>query len=281
MIKTTISISRFSVCSLLLFVTACKAPQAKQSADGSKTGSQIASADRSTSPTKESLEATAERIWTARKTRDCKTVAAYLDPVEYDKLTDKERFDVCDGDPFRYDRFKITKVEVEGHYGWVHVAYATRMIPFEKEAAQEVDTFEKWRFVDGQWYPVASRIQETCPESPGLRNAAREVDLKKRFEETWALRLSQDWNGLYEFVDPNDRDRVHQSDFVEAEGLIHYFDYELDWVQVMGDVGEVRVTYNNKLADPSLTRFPARKINLSEHYVLRNGVWYRDLVRAN
>lgn len=245
------------------------------------TSNHSASANMNSGSDTDILRATAERVWTARRDRDCATVAKYLDPKEYANLNDEDRLAVCDGDPFRYQRFSISKVEVEGGFGWVHLNYATKLVAFDKEDPQEVDTIEKWRLVDQQWYPVASRIQETCPETPSIRNSAKEASLKARFEETWPLRVSQNWNALYEMVDPKDKGRVSQSDFVEAEGLIHYFAYELDWVQVIGEVGEVRVTYDNKLADPNMTRFPARKINLSEHYVLRNGVWYRDLVRAN
>lgn len=226
------------------------------------------------------LLAAAHMVWKARADRDCKTVAQYLDPIEYVTETAEERLKMCEEDPFRYEKYRIGPVEVEGRFGWVHVDYAAKFSQFESEAAQEIQTFEKWRFHEGQWYPVAARIQETCPESPSLRDADEEKRLKERFEATWKMKLAKDWKALYQLTDPNDRARVAESAYAESEGLIQYFEYELDWVQVSGDVGEVRVTYTNKLADPNMSKLNPRKINLSEHWIKRNGEWYRDLLRT-
>lgn len=236
--------------------------------------------DTADSNPKAALLATANKVWKARADRDCKTVAQYLDPKEYVSESPEDRLKVCEGDPFRYEKYRVGDVEVDGAFGWVQVQYAAKIAPYQAEPAQEIETTEKWRLLDGQWYPVASRIQETCPEPPAQRNAADEKRLRERFESTWKMRLARDWKELYQTTDPNDRSKVSESDYAESEGLISYFEYDLDWVQVIGDVGEVRVTYTNKLADPNMTKMNPRKINISEHWIKRNGEWYRDLLRT-
>jgi hypothetical protein len=229
---------------------------------------------------KNALLLMANKIWSARADRDCKTVAQYLDPNEYVAETPDERLGICEKDPFRYEKYRIGQVDVEGQYGWVHVEYEAKLAPYKDEPAQEVQAVEKWRLTNRQWYPVAARIYETCPESPSVRNAAEEKRLGERFEATWKLRLARDWKSLYEMTDPADRERVTESAYADSEGLITYYEHELEWVQVIGDVGEVRVTYANKLADPNMAKLSPRKINLSEHWINRNGGWYRDLVRT-
>lgn len=227
------------------------------------------------------LTVLANKIWKARVDRDCTTVAQHLDPTEYVSETPKERLEICEKDPFRYEKFRIGKVEVEGQFGWVHVQYDSKFAPYQAEPAQEVQTVEKWRHLNGQWYPVAARIYETCPESPSSRNAAEEKRLRERFEATWKHRLARDWKSLYELADPKDRESVPESNYAESESLIEYYEHVLEWVQVIGDKGEIRVTYANKLADPNMSKLKPRKINLSEHWILRNGEWYRDLLRTN
>ncbi len=225
------------------------------------------------------LQATAEAVWKARANRDCQTIAKYLDPNEFAALTQDERVEECEKDPFRYEKYRITNVEVEGRYGWSHVEYSAKFAPYSAEPAQEIQTVEKWRLINDQWYPVPSRLEETCPESPSVRDAAEEARLKERFEKTWTLRLARDWKALYEMTDPKDHGNVSESTYADSEAMIEYFAHELDWVEVRGDVGEIRVTYDNKLNDPSMSKMRGRKINMSEHWIKRNGEWYRDLLR--
>lgn len=223
----------------------------------------------------------AERVWNARVSRDCKTVAKFLDPKEYVSETPEQRLQICEGDPFRYEKYRIDKVEADGNYGWIHIEYSVKVAPYQAEPAVEMSVVEKWRQTDGEWFPVASRIEETCPESPSKRDAAQERRLRERFDRSWTLRMNKDWKALYDMTDPKDRSRVSESDYGESEALIEYFDHEVDWVQAVGDTGEIRVTYTNKLADPNMTKMNPRKINISEKWINRDGEWYRELVRAN
>lgn len=225
------------------------------------------------------LQETAEKVWKARVARDCETIAKYYDPNEYAANTQDERLEICQKDPFRYQSYRIGKVEAEIPYGWIYVHYDAKFAPYEAEPAESVDTVEKWKRIRDVWYPVPARIVETCPESPSQRNAAEEAKLRKRFERTWELRLARDWKSLYEMTDPEDRQHVSESQYAESEGLIQYFGHDLEWVEVMGDLGQIRVTYDNKLNDPNMSKMRGRKINLAEHWIKRNGEWYRDLLR--
>jgi hypothetical protein len=236
---------------------------------------------RSARPQEQVLRERAEEAWKARLERDCKTTARFMDPKEYIIETPEKLVQICEEDPFRYEKYRIGKVETDGNFGWIWVDYAVRAAEYVKEPAQEMSIVEKWRLVDGLWYPIASRIEETCPEPRSKRDAAEEQRLRARFDQTWPLRLARDWKALYQLTDPKDRDRVPETQFVESESLIEYFEHEVDWVQVIGDRGELRVTYTNKLADPSMTKMNRRKINISEKWIKRDGEWYRDLLRTN
>lgn len=274
----------------ILTLMACEVPlwaqalETVHSIDQSSQSTATASGDESVSASRKlekSLRERAEAVWKARLEHDCKVIATFLDPKEYVEETLEQKIDICEGDPFRYDKYQIQKVEADENYGWVHVGYAVRVVPYLKEPAQEMEIIEKWRLTDGKWFPVASRIAETCPEPLSKRNATEEKRLRARFDKTWALRQAKDWKGLYELTDPMDRSRVSESDYAESEGLIEYFEHEVDWVQVIGGKGELRVTYTNKLADPNMTKLNRRKINISEKWIQREGEWYRELIRDN
>ncbi len=180
-------------------------------------------------------------------------------------------------EPFRIHAFHLDQVLTEGQLGWVELAYRTSLSRFPDLAPRDVDRWQKWLLVDGQWYPIGPRHLSDYPESPAQRDGAQEQRLAARFEESWKARRDRDWHRLYELTDPRDWPDVPEDEFTEVESLFDYLSYKLGWVQVFEETGKVRVSYHHKVNDPSLTKLPARSIWIVEKWTKYDGEWYRDL----
>jgi len=184
-----------------------------------------------------------------------------------------------DNEPFNVLSFRVVRVDHEGPYGWVRVNYDStlRMYPDSPPRQTEVD--QKWTAESGDWYPVAAQNVEGYPIAPALRDHAEEARLRKRFDEAWQARHAKNWEALYQFVDPGDRNDVSLAEYSESEGLFDYLACDVKWAEVVADQGKVRVNYRHKVTDPNLTKLPPRDAEITEYWVKVNNEWYRDLKR--
>jgi hypothetical protein len=181
-------------------------------------------------------------------------------------------------DPFRVSEYTVHQVEMKKEdWGWVRVIAKTVYTRIPDAQVAGIETWEKWHRVHGQWYPVPKREWWTMPEAPSQRNAGEEERLRARFEEAWTALQSKDRHRLYELIDPRDREDITKEKFVAEEGAIQYLGYKVHWVEVIADRGKVHVTYEHKLADPSLTKLPAQELAVTDHWIARDGQWFRDL----
>jgi len=226
------------------------------------------------------LRSRALAYWEARRRQDWSTLYDYQDSETRSKVSlDQFATWSQSNEPLEVESYSLQSVETDGDLGWAHLRYTARPARFPNIEPRENDHWQKWRWVDNEWFPVPARELDAYPSAPSLRDAAAEKKLRKRFEESWALRLNRDWHALYELGDPDDRSRVPELQFVSAEELIEYLDHTVDWVEVIGDRGRVRVGYLHRLADPSLTKLAPTTAYVIEPWIFRGGVWYRDLDR--
>ncbi len=63
------------------------------------------------------------------------------------------------------------------------------------------------------------------------------------------------------------------------EELFDYLSHRLDWIEVIGNQGRIRVTYHHKLTDKSMEKLPARDATFIEAWVKSEDEWYLDLKR--
>lgn len=228
----------------------------------------------------DALRHRAQHLWAARKSLDCPTIFIFESPDDTEASTEAAFVEWCrKEEPLQIVDYDLHNVEVDGELGWVRADYHLQFRKAPDAPIEAAEAWEKWYKFKGRWFPVAKPELPHYPEPPSLRDAAAEADLRERFLASWDARRSGDWHRLYELSDPLDHDTVSEPMFVESESLFHYLGFSLVWVEAIGDRGRVRVAYEHKIADPSLTKLPPRTMTITEKWVPRDGTWYRDLKR--
>ena len=223
------------------------------------------------------VRARAQAWWEAKRDEDWQRAFEYVHPAQRADATVEQYIAWCEKEePFRVHSFSLGQVLVDGDYAWVEVDSNKSIRKFPKFPPREGVHWERWRRVDGAWYPLPAAMLETCPTSPALRNADEEARLAKRFEAAWIARKDRDWKTLYDLGDPNDREAIPYDQFERAYELLTYLDSEVHWVEVVGQRGTVRVTYRHKLNDPNLTKLPVDTTTMNEDWILVDGEWYVD-----
>ncbi len=229
----------------------------------------------------DALRHRAHRLWAARRDLDCPTVFIFDSPDHQDAATEKAFIEWCrNEEPLRIVDFDLRNVEVDGDLGWVHAVYHVRFQRAPEADVEAGDAWEKWYKNKDEWYPVAKTELNNYPEQPSLRDAAAETELRNRFLESFEARRNEYWHRLFELSDPKDHDAVTETMFIESESMFQYLGIKLIWVEVIGERGRVRVAYDHKIADPSLTKLSPRTMTITEKWIVRDGIWYRDLIRS-
>lgn len=224
------------------------------------------------------LQARARQLWTAKMHEDWDTAFLFEDPRTRENVDPAEFVAWCKtSEPFRVRSFDIGQALIDGEMGWVEISCRTSVTKFPNAPPQDIDRWEKWRTVDGQWYPVPRTELDAYPISPALRDVDEEARLQDRFEESWAQRQARDWGGLFAMTDPHDRAEIQEDQFARAHQMVEFLSKEVQWVQIVCGEGIVRVAYRHKTTDPSLTKLPQRWTYVSERWVDRDGEWYLDL----
>lgn len=213
----------------------------------------------------------AERLWRAKLDHDWVTVARMQSPtgtVDEAAVKPSELLVV---------KYKLGDAWRQKDRGWVNVDFTTRMARFPDIPPRSVRIWQKWRLKNEQWRPVPPDELDDYPVVPLLRDRVQEAALQERFDVSWNARLHKNWEALYQMTDPRDRADVPFEEFLKGEHLIDYLSHKVEWIEVIGDRGRVRVQYHHRLADPSLTKLPPATIAVTELWVRRDDVWYRDL----
>lgn len=225
----------------------------------------------------EALKARADKFWKARVQEDWATVYHFLFLEEKDKET-QEQFVAFrkEKGPFRYLSAEVGKAAVAGEIGWVELSYAARPSAYPEVPPEQVAMWEPWRLQEGQWYPVPPQQWEQLPKRPPhLRPAEEEAALTQRAHEFWQAREGQDWALIYHYLDPDYRAKISEKKFLTKKSLFAYSDHRLDWVEVTGNQGRVKVTYFRKLNDPTLYKLKPKEDSMVEEWVKVDGTWYR------
>jgi len=234
--------------------------------------------DSSPSDPVQTLRQRAAESWEARSKDDWAAVFRFQEPRE--GVTEDGFIDWCEKEePFRVQSFQVGDVIADGEMGWVEVDSLTSVRRFPAMPPREVHQWEKWRLTDGIWYPVPRPELESYPISPALRDAAEEARLLARFEESWKARSCEDWASLYELVDPADRLEITGEQFAEVFSLLDFLSCKLRWVEVVGELGNIRLAYCHKVVDPNLTKMLPETSVMTETWIKRESVWYLDLKR--
>jgi hypothetical protein len=221
------------------------------------------------------LRQRAERLWRARALEDWSTAFQFREPSMRQGQSEADFVAWCEEhEPFRVLSFRLGDVLTDGHWGWVEVDCRTRMRRFPAAPPQDVVRWEKWRRVEGEWYPVPREELDCYPASPALRDLAEEGRLLVRVQEACDARERQDWRRFYELHDPRERPDVSETELSQMESMVVYLSHNVHWVEVVGDHGTARVECRLRMSDPSLTKLPARVDIRNERWNKVDGEWY-------
>ena len=228
------------------------------------------------------LRARAMALWNAKVAEDWEKVFEFEDPTSRTGWVKSDFVNWSkENEPFKIRSFKISDVQAAGDMGWVEVEYNTLIRRFPTLPPRDAQLWQKWRRVNGSWHPVPLRELVSYPEPPVRRNAVEEANLRARFMDSWRFRKAGDHHNLYQLIDPSDQPRMPEEAYVDMQSLLEYRTCDVNWVEVVGELGRVHATYTRKVTDPSLSKLPIETVSEIEEWVKVNGAWYRDLARGS
>ena len=227
------------------------------------------------------LRTEAEKFWEARVKGDWLVLYDYLPAAEMQQGS-REEFAVWskDNQPFQYVSYKLGTVETDANFGWVQVGYSAKLPKYPSLPAREMEIWQVWRKVGDGWKLVPQQQANDFPVPIHRRNAAEEAVLAKRAEAYWQARAEQDLGRLYGYCDPAFRGRVSREEFLQKKARYLYLSHRIDWTEVVGDQGRVRVSYSYKPNDPSLSKLEAEQESTMEAWVKVDGEWYRHITES-
>lgn len=250
------------------------------SATGCQTGERrVVDAPAPPVPDVDQLRATAARLWDARVAEDWVTAFEYL-PAEQRSSADAQEYAAwaAANEPLVVEAYELGLVETDGPLGWVEVRYTAGVRKFPDVPARDAARWENWYAVDGRWLLVPPTRQKDFPAPPAQRDLAAEKVLRARVEEWVQTRIYEDGARLWTFIDPEDRARYDEDEFLKREiERKRTLAGELQWVEVVGDRGRVQVAYQSKPIDPSMTKIAPQWSREFEPWVRVDGEWYFDL----
>ncbi len=233
----------------------------------------------STTPGETQLRQRAETLWTAREAEDWSTVFEFLEPARREATTREKFVTWADRqEPFRTHAADVQRVQVADELGWVEVDLKTSFRKMPQAPVTEVVRWEKWRVTENEWYPVPRPELDGYPAAPATRDLEAEAALRERWESAWHARSARDWKAFYQLIAPADREKVPFDEYAAEEEGVRYISHDLKWVEVVGDIGRVRVIYEVKSTDPAVRKAPPHKVDLTEQWITVDGKWYRKLL---
>lgn len=228
-------------------------------------------------PARASLEDRAAELWTARQAEDWATVYRFQDLREIPDATEANFAAwASKEEPFVVHSFEIGQVVTDDNYGWVEMASSVSMRQYVGVPARDTQRWEKWHVRDDAWYPVGPKKLDSAPAPPPLRDLEAEQRLLARFQAACVAREAGDWARLAEYSDPSQHGALEAAEAAGMESQIEYLSHDVQWVEVIGDRGTVRVNLEFRLRDPNMRKLPVRNEVINDRWVRRDSEWYLD-----
>jgi hypothetical protein len=229
------------------------------------------------------LRERAQAFWDARVREDWAVLYRYL-PVSDRSQVGLDEFTTFskEKNPFRFLSFELGEMETAGELGWVKQVYTVQATGVSDVPPRKIENCQVWEKIDGNWFPISEKRRAEVPSRPpSMRPAAEEADLTKRVNEFWEAKEKEQWGLLYAYCDPEYRKTVSQEEFLGKKALHVYVAHSVEWAEVTGDRGKVRVTYLIRSSDPYLSKAAPEDDAIVEDWVKSEGVWYRLIPKKN
>jgi hypothetical protein len=137
--------------------------------------------------------------------------------------------------------------------------------------------FEIWLKRD-DWRPIPQQAASQFPmRPPTQRPAEEEATLAKRIEREWVAFKALDWASIYDMADPTYRSLVTKEDFLKRKSRYVYLAHNLDWVEVFDKQARAKVSFQQKLNDPTLHKLAPTRETAFELWVKVDGEWFRQM----
>lgn len=224
------------------------------------------------------LRQRAERLWDARVKGDYAAVFEFQDPrqvgtAKVDEFVEWSKAN----EPFSYEAYKLGRVETQARLGWVEVDQTVRVRKYPGAPGNEMTRWETWHVMDGRWVLVPLPEIKSLPQSPALRDAAQEQRLRARAEEASRARVARDFETLYQYLDPREREQLSYQRFANTEAKLEFAELELEWVEAVGRQGRVSFIETYRFVDPSATKLGYQKSRNRENWLFHENEWYFSL----
>lgn len=122
---------------------------------------------------------------------------------------------------------------------------------------------------------TAALLLAACA-APGLLPSRQNPDgrLKERASGYWDARMRGDLVAQYAFQEPQFREDVTLTAFMQGRGATKILAFEIKEVRVQGDEGLVQLKVNYRVNYPGLTHLPPIDKDLEQRWVQIDGEWY-------
>lgn len=117
--------------------------------------------------------------------------------------------------------------------------------------------------------------QKVAPEPSAAPPVDPQVALKERVTRFWNARLKGDTASLYDFLDPETKERVTLTGYILGQGSFRFLSYQVQTIDIVGEKAWVNVSYRFKMTIARLAGFGPWTQESHEIWILRNETWYR------
>jgi hypothetical protein len=221
----------------------------------------------------------AERMWSSKVQDQWETVFELLPPEEQEIGVDKDTYAKYQRDKgwFKFEAAKVNEVVVDKDFAWVDVSFTTSLRQYPTMPKTETRMWEFW-LKRADWRPVPHESASQFPlKPPTLRDAASEAALLQRIEQQWKAFEALDWPAIYDMADPKYRSVVSREEFLKRRTRYVYLSHKVEWVEAYGNAARAKVSYRQKLNDPTLHKLLPTDESNFEGWVKVDGEWFRQM----
>ena len=107
-----------------------------------------------------------------------------------------------------------------------------------------------------------------------IATAEPDASLKTRGQAFWGARISEDYAAQYGLLEPKVRRQLSLSDYIKAQGPVHYLEARIEGVKIDQAKAVLTVRTLIRIKYPPLDQ-RKQEIVVREEWVKRQGEWYR------
>ena len=125
-------------------------------------------------------------------------------------------------------------------------------------------------------------VTKPCPTCKGRRLKPEVLAVTvdgRNISEVAGLSVTEalDWGAIYDMLDPVFREKTPKEDFLRGTSRFLFLSHAVDWLEVTGRGARVKVSFLQKLNDPTLHKLDPEAMATVEPWIKIDGEWFRDM----